>query len=419
MSADGTIRTVLLFLAALWGVHGLPAAAQENPSLHLHAENIELFSADEAAVEPLRFALAVASREVDSCLGWRQPHSLPVIVRYGEADETPSSTATESVYRLAVTPDTPFQRLFHLALTLLIRRTAAEIIPAKGAAIPSVGWLSAALYHRIVTDGKELTSHYMPDFRHARRLYAKGSFPDFARLVDSPLTPDDGILFEVYALHCDVLATALDNRVSDRQSFFRHVFTLEHYGRRPSDALAFQLKNLALANPDVQAWYEQQALVESQRGQRLLDLAGLRQRLREMLVITVLEADTGAATFTIDLGELPEKLSDYKIKPAAIANLQKQFLWLQRESPPCLQDAVYQFALALEPLKKNNRRQFELALHRAQRAFEEAAGRQARIEAMLDELDDRTTARLLPELAGLAEKYRRLKTDFSLLTEQP
>lgn len=387
-------------------------ADEPAPALHLREENLDIFSTDEQATESLRFALSVACREIDRWLGWREPHQLVLAVHYcQDTDALPPP----SPHCLLIRPDTPFPELFHQAILMLIRRTAADMLDKEEAHIASDGWLAAAIYHRIVVDGKELTSRYVPDFRTARKAYDNGRFPDFKVLTDKPLNIGDGSLFRLYAIHCDVFATVIENRINDRQAFFRRVFELENYHRTSSEALAFQLKNFTVAGDDIQTWFEKQIWIESQRGQRQLTLPELRKKLQEMLVITVLEAGAAEATFTIDLRDLPERLEDYKLNSAALLNLQNQFLWLQRESPPTLHDALLEFSQAIEPLKKNNRRQFTSALKHAEQSFEEAAARQQHIEELLSQNSPANSRRKLSEFLEIAEKYRRIKDEFTFL----
>ena len=123
---------------------------------------------------------------------------------------------------------------------MILRRTR-ELFPGSSAEIPSANWLAAAICNRVFYDGKGIRTFYSPDFRIARSQFMAGHFPRIDLLLSQPLPPADNPLFRLYLMHCDLLASALENQ-PDANVFFRKLFELENFGRSSSDAFEFLLR---------------------------------------------------------------------------------------------------------------------------------------------------------------------------------
>ncbi len=296
----------------------------------------------------------------------------------------------------------------------MILRRIRENFPGDGVKIPSADWLAAAVCNRVFYDGKGIRTFYSPDFRTARYQFMNRHFPRIDLLLSQPFPPGENALFRLYLLHCDLLASALENQ-PEADVFFRRLFDLENYGRFSVDAFEFLLRPGWSADETLQSWYEKRVLAESGRGWQLNEADNTLADLQDLLNIPVLQAGGRSAVKRLPLEDIPKLLEDYKLNALALNLMQNRILRLAKNAPLLLRPPLQQFSEALASLQTGKNSRFRKQFRQARRDFDQAMKRQNRI-AELHQMTASNRAPLLdpfePYLT-VAGKYRILRSELS------
>lgn len=302
---------------------------------------------------------------------------------------------------------------YGLIRKMILRRTR-ENFSGSGADIPSADWLAAAICNRVFYDGKGIRTFYSPDFRVARSQFMNGHFPRIDRLLAQPLAPADDPLFRLYLLHCDLLASALENQ-PEANVFLQKLFELERYGRSTVESFEFLLRPNWSAAETLQSWYEKKVLAESGRGWQLNEADNTLSELQELLNIPVLEAGGRTAVKRLPLEKIPKLLEDYKLNALALNLMQNRILLLAKNAPLLLRPPLQQFSKALASLQAGKNSRFRKEFRKARKEFDAAMKRQNRIAELLQQSDSNRTPLLDPfePYLRIAEKYRNLRNELS------
>lgn len=302
---------------------------------------------------------------------------------------------------------------YSLIRKMILRRTR-EHFSGIGADIPSANWLAAAICNRIFYDGKGLRTFYSPDFRVARRQFISGHFPRIDLLLSQPLQPADNALFRLYLLHCDLLASAMENQ-PEANIFLQKLFELERYGRSTVESFEFLLRPTWPADETLQSWYEKKVLAESGRGWQLNEADNTLAELQDLLNIPVLEAGGRTAVKRLPLEKIPRLLEDYKLNALALNLMQNRILLLAKNAPLLLRPPLQQFSKALASLQTGKNSRFRKEFRQARKEFDAAMKRQNRIAELLQQSTGNRTPLLDPfePYLTVAEKYRNLRDEMS------
>ena len=407
-------RTVFAALLAVLFVLLAPTlpAADDGDGLaseHLTDCNLTLRATVEATLRQLVFPARLGCREIDSWLGWKSRHQVPLTFEL--RDDSAGSGQAETHGLLASCPaNATFTEFFHGLLAACVRRTATEMLGKRSIVCRSDYWLAAAFCRKIIHDGKGLSNLYLPDYRPVRFQTAHGQYAEFAKLTDTPLPVSETALFRLYCLDCDLLTRIIERHGGDRQTFFRRVFEMENQGRQPSEALTFLLQEKVPAWQSFQHWFEQNLRQESRQGRRINETETVQQQLEKLLTLTVLDAGGSQATRRIPLEDLPRQLSDYKTDTAAMTRLQNELLLLRRDAPPLLQAPLDTFVRSVEVLKSGRTAHFVALIKQGRKEFAEAVARQKQIEDLLKDADASGNSEI-QEILDIVDRYTRLRED--------
>jgi hypothetical protein len=302
---------------------------------------------------------------------------------------------------------------YGLIRKMILRRTR-EQFSGSGIDIPSADWLAAAICNRVFYDGKGIRTFYSPDFRLARSQFLNGHFPRIDLLLSQPVPPADNPLFRLYLLHCDLLASALENQL-EANVFLQKLFDLERYGRSTVESFEFLLRPSWPAAETLQGWYEKQVLAESGRGWQLNEADNTLEELEDLLNIPVLEAGGRTAVKRLPLEKIPKLLEDYKLNALALNLMQRRIALLAKNAPLLLRPPLRQFSEALTALQTGKNSRFRKEFRQARKEFDEAMKRQKRIAQLLDQTVSQQTPLLDPfePYLKVAEKYQNLHNEMS------
>ena len=133
-------------------------------------------------------------------------------------------------------------------MRVLLMRRSQDMFAGRGAGGPLCQFMAAGLAHRQTMRvrnawGDAPNLDYLP----ARFLYSNGIFPDLHKLMTAPVPVDFTNLFQIYAMHCDLLITALEHLTSTKggprrkNTFLRELLEMDAFGRAPAEAANFVL----------------------------------------------------------------------------------------------------------------------------------------------------------------------------------
>ncbi|MBP1582379.1 MAG: hypothetical protein J6866_00355, partial [Victivallales bacterium] len=191
-----TVFAALLAVRCVLLAPTLPATDDGDglASEHLTDCNLTLRAPDEATLRQLVFPARLGCREIDSWLGWKSRHQVPLTFEL--RDDSAGSGQAETHGLLASCPaNATFTEFFHGLLAACVRRTATEMLGKRSIVCRSDYWLAAAFCRKIIHDGKGLSNLYLPDYRPVRFQTEHGQYAEFAKLTDNPLPVSETALF--------------------------------------------------------------------------------------------------------------------------------------------------------------------------------------------------------------------------------
>jgi len=270
---------------------------------------------------------------------------------------------------------------------------AATAHPDKTAALPSVTWMAAALASRELAIDPRRPGLNIVDYEPVRASFRAGAFPDVAQLLTKPVPSSSPIPFRLYAMHCDLFATAVQAAKLPEGNPFARILDLEAHERETMAAIRFVLLPALGEGEDLQQWYERVAPLVSRKGSQQSRADEVARRLEELTTVPTLAMNAGEQRVArMRLEELPDRMDDYRIDRQAIGRIRDQVFELSKDAPWLLHDPLYAYMAALDLLGKGKVRAFQRAMRRARTDFEDAVKRERKIEALLDQIEEDYTS---------------------------
>ncbi len=399
------LLVIFLFLSTLAGARGV-ASAKFTETLSSYAVRVRSDSLQDT--KNLALLVSLLARETDRMLHFTGSPQQNLTIHLLEKPE-PELPEPENLFLSR--QDQPIQIFFVLSKALIQRRIR-DFLPRGSLNLESSDWLAGALCNRVYYDGLGIRTFFTSDYRVARKQFLQGYFPQIELLLSRPMPAEEGPLFRIYLLHCDLLVRAIENSRLTPAVFFRRLFELESFGRTDYEACEFLLQpEWQSGDNSLQDWYARNVLQESGKGWQRAESAEIIEQLQELITVPVLQAGSKNAVKRVSLDQMPKILADYRLNTTALTVLQNKLLKLQIAAPPLLQEPIKLYNEALTLLKNQKIRSFRKKFREAQLSFQAAQVRQEEIIAQLE----RQEKELHPALQNFAlflqveEKYEGIR----------
>ncbi|MFA6929667.1 MAG: hypothetical protein WCT05_05020 [Lentisphaeria bacterium] len=374
--------------------------------------NLRIRTASLQDTKNLGQAAELFAREIDRCLQFSGSSEklLQLTILRPQEKRLPDEN------ELCFSFETSSLEISYGLINALLLRRIQENNPEAGEKIPSAAWITAAICNRIFFNGKGIKTFYSPDFRTAREQFLAGHFPRLELLLIHPVPPGNDPLFRLYLLHCDLLASVLENQQT-ADPFFHKLFALESYGRTPSEAFEFLLRPQWSAQETLQGWYEKKVLAESGRGWQLNEADNVLAQLQDLLNISVIQAGETSAIKRMPLRDIPKLLENYKLNPLALSIMQNKILKLAKKAPLLLRNPLYQFNAALVSLQDGKTSRFKKQFRQASKTFDDALDRQNKIAELLNYTAQKEIPLLNPfvQYLSITDQYLALRNELSAI----
>lgn len=324
--------------------------------------------------------------------------------------EKVSSMASENELKVEYDADTDILEFTYLTIRALLRRRAGELFEKKAREERIICCLAAGLaYRQAMTMRSYGGATVELDYQAARVQFSDRHFPDVKKLCASPVPPDFPVLFQLYAMHCDLFLRCLESIPGKGKSIAIRLLEMEAFGRDAGDSVEFVVGGLLPAGVTLQGWYERQVLIACNRIRVAENWEDIESRVHELESVSIVDAGGGGAT-QVPIDNVPEAFSDFKPDKAALMRRQNQFLALRNDAPPLLRPPLNMFARSLGLLVNGDVKGFrsEIALARAE--FAKCLKRQRDIELALVEYEKETIPieRRFRPFIEIMERYFKL-----------
>ena len=349
----------------------------------LRTQRIRIHTDSDKAAAFWKRVARLCADNVDSLLGISAAPRQTVTLRIDDSDLSQGGRL-----RLAFPPGTPLEQVTHCLSRALVLRHAMDLYPDAETPAESLDWLAAAANYQLLFCGRNPSGQPDPDYEAARYLFRQGRFPAIATLLERPIAPDCGAAYQLYALHCHLLAATVESDAHTSPGRLRRTLELQAHGRPSADAIEFVARESFRPEEDLQDWYERQASRTGRKGRRPASLAETSRRLESLETVpmaTLGAADSSHKRMPIDA--IPKGLKTKQLDRAAVKRLERDFYELMKDAPGLLQDPLLEYVKSLQLLEKARGSSFRRRLRRARKAYAKAAKRQQTVEAYLDQLE--------------------------------
>ena len=273
----------------------------------------------------------------------------------------------------------------HLLVRTLLLRQAEVTRRENDPPVEGLDWMAAAITHGIVHCSRRFLARPVPDYEPARDLFRSGRFPKVSQLFGLPVGPDHHDAYQLYALHCHLLAAVIESTCRRQKPVFHRILELEARGRSVVDAVTFVVHDSFEAGEDLQSWYERLAPRVGRCGRRAQLASQVAERLADLRTVRVIAVDgVEFGSVAVHLDKLPGYLKSGAIDEEVLVTLEYQFYELLKDSPTLLQEPLIEYVKAVQMLAQRKFFSGKRRLAQARRAFERAFARQRDIETAMD-----------------------------------